>query len=250
MRLRFGKPENGAGNLIMEDRSDYDPQYVNREGEKYSRTARHISSRGSFVLNATNAAIGDKFDYASDRAAEVYIHGQEVFKDTQRHEARLRVGNAIFHDGFKRDAIAPVMTVIGVGANSEYAEKSRTLASGAGAVAPGIPHRSDKVDPVLDEHSGIIALRSESEVRVDEANVLRVGDPFENEDLGGGKQSRMKNPGSVIVNGTDQSVKGDSTKRPLFLKNAMLVEVGRFDGDDVTTGRASMVEQEDRKSVV
>ena len=251
MKLKFGlgdaeDPAVGGGKLDIEDRSNYDLKLKHsanvEAGAEYERTPRALSSVGSFILNITNHALGDLFDYVTDRVPEVYVHGQDISLDEPRREARFRVGNAVFHDGYKRDKMSPSVTLIGVGAGEKFDEASKTLKVGKDANAPGVPKTSDALDPVTDEHSGIIVLRSETEVRVDESNIFRVGDPFGGDTIGGAGESRMLNPGSVVTNGTDQSVLGDSPARSLYLKNALAVEVGRTDAALQTGGRASRLE--------
>lgn len=84
--------------------------------------------------------------------------------------------------------------------------------SGTEKAAPGAPATTDALNPALTStaHSGLIVIRSELEVRIDEASLLRVGSPG----------------ASVRTTASTQSVAADSEQLPLRMDAPLGLEVG------------------------
>jgi hypothetical protein len=82
-------------------------------------------------------------------------------------------------------------------------------------------------------------------VRIDNEAVLRVGDPYDckTETCIRPASEYMEYPGSIMLNATQQSIKGDSELRPLLLKGALGIEIGSLDGGLRTGGRLSRLDR-------
>ncbi|QDZ23244.1 hypothetical protein A3770_10p57620 [Chloropicon primus] len=190
------------------------------ESSEVERSPRRITSAGSLRITAfdqehspdeipsygsgeAQEADGNMFGY------ELYVDGNEV-----TGKARMRVGNAVWHDGYEETFTDVVMD--GVSIVEEAPSGPATLiavGSDLGSVS-GAPTEDQSVDPVPQHHSGLLVIRSKREVRMDDGSKLRIGVPSN----------------SIYINGTDQSMYGDDESEPLKFHAHLGLEVGSAEG--------------------
>ena len=196
-----------VGGLMLLDTDD------GREADDF-RATRRITSAGTLRISAFHpdlARPGTVTDFGKEPLGpegtpEVFIDGNEA-----RGQARFRVGNAVFHDGYLGSFNDVVMDGVHV-EDLEILEGVTLIAVGSDrGAAPGAPSDAEgERDPATNIHSGMIVVRSEREVRIDEASRLRVGDPRD----------------SIVVDGRAQAFLGDDGNQSLQLQAALGIELG------------------------
>ena len=206
-----------VGGLTILDTEDGRPD----DGEE-TRSTRRITSTGTLRISALHEELsgpGVITDYGKTappgmyRTPEVYIDGNEA-----QGQARFRVGNAVFHDGYMGSFADVVMDGVHVEELETLTGVTLIAVGSDRGDAPGAPQDvDDEPDRPQNIHSGMIVVRSEREVRIDEASRLRVGDPND----------------SVVVDGRAQAIMGDDGSQSLLLQAALGIELGNS-----TDGRA------------
>jgi hypothetical protein len=193
--------------------------------EDSAKTPRYLWSEGSLRITTNK-------DAGVNRIPEVYIDGNE---DPQVY---LRVGTAVLRDGFlEDDTILEGITLLGVGTSADSSSWA--------------PTESDSYDavPAGNAHSGLLVLRSETEVRVDNEALFRIGDPYNCDDENTcvrptvWRDAHPGSWGSILFNASQLSIFGDSEARPFLLKGSLGVEIGSIDAGAVTGGRLSRLER-------
>ena len=138
----------------------------------------------------------------------MYFDGNEA-----AGRARVRIGNAIIHDGYSEATAATGLVanepVTLIGVSSDVGPRTNALGQ---LIDDGLPVAEDVYNPAVNLHSGMIVIRSHKEVRMDTGAYLRVGVP----------------QNGIITNGTEQSIHGDDEFESLYLKNNLGVEAGMW----------------------
>ncbi|CAG9467035.1 unnamed protein product [Pedinophyceae sp. YPF-701] len=174
------------------------------------RSTRRITSKGTLRLSAFDSTDNGLIPaYGSGaNTSEVYVDGNE-----RKGGARLRVGNAVFHDAYTAAApfTLPVMDGVAVQSLTSLDAAALIAVGSASKDATGAPSTTDPLNPAVNPHSGLLVLRSPLEVRVDEASVLRVGQP---------------NASVVVRGGASTVIASDNPSAQFSLESAFGVDVG------------------------
>ena len=225
------------------------------QGEE-ARSKPRITSKGTLRLTTFDTALTDSQptlrnemvnygdgasnDDMNSAMSEVYIDGNEA-----PGQARLRVGNAIIHDGFSGTSKAisegyPVAKMVGSSSTSvkvdsvENVKRALLIAVGGsdadGEVAVyGAPGELDETNPAPADtmHSGMIVIRSAAEVRMDDASRLRLGVP---------STSMGVDRGSMVIDGKRQTIVADDESESLQLHAHLGVEIGKAPHEEGASG--------------
>ena len=190
------------------------------DSSEVARSSRRITSAGTLRITTFDPghAVDEISGYGegsgnsgedSDGYVEVFVDGNEV-----TGQSRMRVGNAVWHDGYGAftDVVMDGVTVV----EETEAGPGTLIAVGSdlGNVG-GAPTEEQSQDPVPKHHSGLLVIRSKREVRIDDGSKLRIGVPSN----------------SIYINGTDQSMYGDDSSEPLKFHAHLGLEVGSVEGE-------------------
>eukprot|EP00232_Nephroselmis_pyriformis_P028735 CAMPEP_0182854040 /NCGR_PEP_ID=MMETSP0034_2-20130328/1020_1 /TAXON_ID=156128 /ORGANISM="Nephroselmis pyriformis, Strain CCMP717" /LENGTH=3798 /DNA_ID=CAMNT_0024984833 /DNA_START=206 /DNA_END=11599 /DNA_ORIENTATION=+ len=182
-----------------------------------AHTPRRMTSAGTLRISVFDPLIADGVlptygsaptSTTSWKQTEVYFDGNEA-----AGRARVRIGNAIIHDGYSEATAATGLVanepVTLIGVSSDVGPRTNALGQ---VIDDGLPVAEDVYNPAVNLHPGMIVIRSHKEVRMDTGAYLRVGVP----------------QNGVITNGTEQSIHGDDEFESLYLKNNLGVEAGMW----------------------
>lgn len=247
-----------VNNITMHDLTDtiYDDA---------SLSGRYVTSEtGTLRISALEGDNGDLYNFGP----EVYIDGGVDHWSGDTTKVRLRVGNAIFADGFDEEQTSKRKRRQLLQDYSSSTEDTDLYSSGITLIGVGTassstwaPTSTDAIDAVSAVHTGHLVLRSDSEVRVDNDASFRVGDPYicdQDIDAYGYEYSTgecvrpetLMNGGvastsraSISLDSTQQKVYADSEQRPLVMQNALGIEIGSLDGGATSGGRASLMDR-------